>query len=262
MPVQTTVFAQLMGLVDHKELSRCIERYQGNEMVRSFTCQDQFFCMVFAQLAEKKSLRATVFSLRHMKHKLYHMGIRGGISLNTLSRANATRDWQIWRDFAHSLIPKARALYADTSIAVDEDISNTVYAFDSSTVDLCLSLFSWARFRRTKAGIKLHTMIDLRGIIPVYIDITEAKVSDVRALDWFTPEPGSIYLFDRGYLDFGRLYKYTQIGAFFVTRAKDNTRFNRVYSRPVDKSTGLICDQIGVLALKKAVRITPKNCAA
>lgn len=262
MPVQKTIFAQLMQLVDHNELNRCIDRHEGNSRVRTFSCQDQFLCMIFAQLAEKKSLRATVFSLQRMESRLYHMGIRGRVSLSALSDANATRHWQIWQNYAQSLIPQARKLYAEEKLAVDEEIENTVYAFDSSTVDLCLSLFRWARFRRTKAGIKLHTMIDLRGIIPVYIDITEAKVNDVKALDWLTPEPESIYLFDRGYLDFSRLYKFTLVGAFFVTRAKDNTRFNRLYSRPVNKNTGLICDQVGVLVLKKAGRITRKTCAA
>jgi hypothetical protein len=262
MSFQETIFAQLMQLVDHDELNRCVERYGGNSRVRTFSCQDQFLCMVFAQLAEKKSLRGTMFSLNRMESKQYHMGILGRVSVSALSDANMTRDWRIWRDYAQSLMPQARDLYRDMRIATDEEVKNTVYAFDSSTVDLCLSLFRWARFRKTKAGIKLHTMIDLRGIIPVYIDITEAKVSDVRALDRFNPEPGSIYLFDRGYLDFSRLYKYTRIEAFFVTRAKHNTQLKRVYSRPVDKSTGLLCDQTVVLALKKVARTIPKSCAA
>jgi len=262
MPVQATIFAQLMELLDHKELTRCIERYDGNEGAKTLSCLDQYLCMVFAQLGEKKSRRGTVFALNRMQHKHYHMGIRGSISLNTLSRANRNRDWHIWYDFAKTLIPQARKLYAQEKLSIDEEIENTVYAFDSSTVDLCLSLFRWARFRKTKAGIKLHTMIDLRGIIPVYIDITEAKVNDMNALDWLTPEPGSIYLFDRGYLDFSRLYKFTLMDAFFVTRAKDNTRFTRLYSNPVDRRSGLICDQIGVLTLKKAMTTIPKNCAA
>jgi len=259
MTFQLTIFAQLMALVDHNELTRCIDRYEGNKRVRAFSCQDQFLCMIFAQLAEKKSLRATVFSLIQMQHKLYHMGIKGSVSKSTLADANAIRDWRIWRDYAQSLIPQAKELYAKEKLSVDEEVENTVYAFDSSTVDLCLSLFEWARFRKTKAGIKMHTMIDLRGIIPTYIDITEAKVNDVKALDWFEPELGSIYLFDRGYLDFSRLYKFTLFGAFFVTRAKRNTKFIRLYSNPVDRSTGLICDQIGVLAVKK---IIPKSYAA
>jgi hypothetical protein len=261
MTFSLTVFAQLMQLVDHDALDRCIDRYNGNAYVKRFSCLDQFLCMAFAQLAEKKSLRATVFSLRQMRHKLYHMGIKGNVSLNTVSHANAKRDWRIWRDYAQSLIPQARALYVDATIAVDEEIANTVYAFDSTTVDLCLSVFGWAHFRKTKAGLKIHTQLDLRGAIPVYIDISEANMNDVKALDKLKPEAESIWLFDRGYLDFSRLYKFTLVEAFFVTCAKENTRFNRVYSNPVDRSSGLICDQIGVLALKKVGRITLQSCA-
>lgn len=262
MPIQATVFAQVMELLEHRELNRCIERYGGNERIRSFSCLDQFLCMAFSQLAGKRSLRATVFSLRQMQHKLYHMGIWGRVSLSALSDANHSRDWRIWQDFAQSLIVRARFLYQDAPVKVDEEIVAAVYAFDSSTIDLCLSVFPWADFRRTKAGIKLHTQLDLRGFIPVYIDITEALGSDVKALDKLNPEPGSIWLFDRGYLDFSRLYKFTRPGAFFVTRAKDNTRFTRLYSKPVDRSGGLICDQTGVLTLKKAMTVTRKNCAA
>lgn len=262
MPVQATVFAQLMDWVDRGELHRCIEKYGGNTSARTFTCLDQFLCMAFAQLAEKRSLRDTVFALRQMKHKLYHMGIRGTVAKSTLADANANRDWRIWRDYAQTLIPKARALYQDEEIKIDEEIQAAIYAFDSSTVSLCLSLFPWADFRRTKAGIKLHTQVDIRGNIPVYIDITEALGNDVKGLDNLPLEPGSFYLMDRGYLDFSRLYKFTRIGAYFVTRAKDNTRFNRLYSWPIDKKTGLICDQIGVLVSKKVARIIPRSYAA
>jgi hypothetical protein len=262
MPVEATVFGQLMTLVDKGELKRCIDRYDGNALVRSFNCLDQFLCMVFAQLSEKRSLRATVFSLQCMQNKLYHMGIRGTVAKSTLLDANSKRDWRIWRDYAQSLIAKARELYREEEIRVDQEIKAAVYAFDSSTVSLCLSLFEWASFRKAKAGIKLHTQIDLRGMIPVYIDITEALGNDVKGMDGLHLEPGSFYLMDRGYLDFFRLYKFTLIGAFFVTRAKDNTRFNRLYSKPVDKSTGLIYDQTGVLVLKKAGKIIPKSCAA
>lgn len=262
MVFQETVFAQLMNLLDHNEFQRCVERYQGNARVRTFSFQDQFLCMIFGQLAQKKSLRATVFSLRQMKHKLYHMGIRGHVSLNTLAHANASRDWRIWQDYAQSLIERARTLYEAEPVKVDEEIATAVYAFDSTTVALCLSVFPWAEFRSTKAGIKLHTQLNLRGFIPVYIDITEALGNDVKALDKLNPELGSIWLFDKAYLDFSRLYKFTLLGAFFVTRAKDNTRFKRVYSRPVDRSTGLLCDQIGVLEVKKAGRIIRLNCAA
>lgn len=262
MPIQATVFAQLMALLDHDELNRCIERYEGNARVKSFTCLDQFLCLVFAQFAEKRSLSATVFTLSRMRQKLYHMGIRGNIAKSTLADANQNRDWRIWRDYANSLIARCRILYAEESIQVDEDIRAAVYAFDSSTVDLCLSVFAWAHFRRTKAGIKLHTQLDLRGDIPVWLDINEALGSDVKALDNLPIEAGSFYLMDRGYLDFSRLYKFTLLKAFFVTRAKDNTRFRRVYSRPVDKSTGLLCDQIGFLETKKAGRPILKSCAA
>jgi hypothetical protein len=262
MVFQETIFAQLMKLVDHDELNRCISRYDGHRYVKAFSCLDQFLCLAFAQLAEKRSLRATVFCLRQMRHKLYHMGIRGNVALNTLSNGNMKRDWRIWRDYANSLIVRARAVYSEEVIQVDEEILAAVYAFDSSTVDLCLSVFEWAHFRKTKAGIKLHTQLDLRGAIPVYIDITEALGNDVKGLDHLSLEAGSIYLLDRGYLDFSRLYKFTLLNAFFVTRAKDNTRFRRVYSKPVDRSTGVICDQIGVFETKKAGRITLKRYAA
>jgi hypothetical protein len=262
MVFQLTVFAQVLELVEHRELDRCIEKYGGNYRIRSFSCLDQFLCMAFAQLAEKRSLRATVFSLQQMHHKLYHMGIKGCVSLSALSDANNMRDWRIWQDYAQSLITRARALYQKEAIQVNEEIATAVYAFDSSTVDLCLSVFPWANFRSTKAGIKLHAQLDLRGFIPVYIDITEALGNDMKALDKLNPESGSIWLFDRGYLDFSRLYKFTLSGAFFVTRAKENTRFRRVYSKPVNKSTGLLCDQAGVLALKKAGRTILKSCAA
>lgn len=262
MPVQATIFAQLMALLDHKELNRCIERYRGDGLVKTFRCLDQFLCMVFGQLGEKQSLTATVFALNRMKHKHYHMGIRGKVAKSTLADANAKRDWRIWHDHAQSLIARARVLYQSHAIHVDEEITTAVYAFDSSTVDLCLSVFPWADFRSTKAGIKLHTQLDLRGSIPVYIDITEALGNDVKALDKLHPEAGSIWLFDRGYLDFARLYKFTLSEAFFVTRAKDNTRFRRVYSRPVSKSTGLLCDQIGILEVKKAGTNILKSCAA
>jgi len=183
MTMQLTVFAQIMGLVEHNEFRRCVERYQGNARIRTFSCLDQFFCMAFGQLAQKNSLRETVFSLRQMRHKLYHMGLRGNVSLNTVANANAKRDWRIWQDYAQSLVIQAQALYTDARIGVDEEIKTAVYAFDSSTVALCLSVFPWADFRKSKAGIKLHTQLDLRGRIPVYIDITEALGSDVKALD-------------------------------------------------------------------------------
>jgi Domain of unknown function (DUF4372)/Transposase DDE domain len=261
MPIQPTVFAQIMALLDHDELNRCIERYEGNARVKSFTCLDQFLCLVFAQFAEKRSLSATVFTLSRMRQKLYHMGIRGNVVKSTLADANQSRNWRIWRDYANSLMARSRLLHSEVLIQVDEDIQSAVYAFDSSTVDLCLSVFEWAHFRRTKAGIKLHTQLDLRGDLPVWLDINEALGSDVKALDNLPIEPDSFYLMDRGYLDFSRLYKFTIMKAFFVTRAKDNTRFRRVYSSPVEKSTGLICDQIGSLETKKAALHILKSCA-
>ena len=262
MPIQTTIFAQLMTLIDHKQLNRCIEQYQGNTSLRTFLCLDQFLCMAFAQIGEKKSLSATVFALTRMKSKLYHMGIRGKVAKSTLADANNKRDWRIWRDYVNTLIPEARTLYKDQTIPVDEEINATVYAFDSSTITLCLSVFEWAHFRKTKSGIKLHTQVDLRGSIPVYIDITNALGADVKALDNLVLEAFCIYLLDRGYVDFARLYKFTQSKAFFVTRAKANTKFSRVYSKPVDKISGLICDQIGYLSSKKVGMFIPKSCVA
>jgi len=262
MGFQETVFAQLMKQIDHNVFKRCVGEYQGDYRTRSFSCQDQFLCMAFAQLARKKSLRDTIFSLRQMGHKLYHMGIKGSVSLSALSDANTGRNWRIWQDFAQTLIPKARALYADEPISVDEDLKASVYALDSTTIDLCMSVFPWADFRTTKAGIKLHTQIDIRGKIPVFIHISEAKMSDVLALDLLILEALAVYLMDRGYLDFARLYRIEQAKAFFVTRSKDNTRFYRQYSRRVDRTTGLICDQIGILVLKKAGRLTQLSCAA
>lgn len=262
MPIQTTIFAQLMTLIDHKQFNRCIEQYQGNASLRTFLCLDQFLCMAFAQIGEKKSLSATVFALTRMESKLYHMGIRGKMAKSTLADANNKRDWRIWRDYVNTLIPEARALYNDQAIQVDEEITVTVYAFDSSTITLCLSVFEWAHFRKTKSGIKLHTQVDLRGSIPVYIDITNALGADVKALDNLVLEAFCIYLLDRGYVDFARLYKFTQSKAFFVTRAKANTMFSRVYSKPVDKTAGLICDQIGYLSSKKVGMFIPKSCVA
>jgi hypothetical protein len=262
MSFQETIFAQLVQLVDHNEFRRCVGRYDGDYRSHSFRCWDQFLCLLFAQWGEKQSLRSTVFSLQKMNHKLYHMGIKGKVSLSALSDANQARDWRIYQDHAQSLIARARFLYQDERVQVDEEIEAAVYAFDSSTISLCLSIFPWAHFRKWKGGIKLHTQVDLRGFIPVYIDITEALGADVKALDKLNPEEGSIWLFDRGYLDFFRLYRFDLFKAFFVTRAKDNTCFKRVYSRPVDKSTGLLCDQIGYLGVKKVERLILESSAA
>jgi len=221
---------------------QCVARYNGNFKVITFTCLDQFLCMAFAQLTYRESLRDIEACLRVAKSKLYHMGIRGNISRNTLAHANENRDWRIYADFAQVLIKIARELYANEDFGLE--LKNTAYAFDSTTIDLCLSVFPWAKFRKTKAAVKLHTLLDLRGNIPVVISITNGKISDVNALDDLIFEAGAIYIFDRGYIDFARLYRIHQSLAFFVTRAKSNFVFKRLYSQLVDKSTGVRSDQI------------------
>lgn len=260
MSFQETVFSQLLQTVDHHEFERCVKRHKGNSRSKTFHCWDLFLCLLFAQWGEKRSLRATVFALTHMSSKLYHMGIRGTVRKSTLADALNKKDWRIFQNFAMSLIPKALALYKDDPI--DPDVKNTVYAFDSTTIDLCLSVFSWANFRKTKAGIKLHTLLNLRGSIPVQIDITEAKPHDVSGMDRIEPEKGAIYLWDKAYLDFERLYRFELAEAFFVMRSKDNTRVKRRYSSPVPKEMGLLCDQIVVLVGKKVFKITQNLCAA
>ena len=241
----TTIFAQIMDFLPKHKFRKCVDRYNGNYHSRSFSCFDQFMCMAFAQLTYRESLRDIECCLRAMHEKLYHMGIRGKISRSTLAYANENRDWRIYCDFAQILIHEARQLYLNEDFGLE--LEQTVYALDSSTIDLCLSLFPWARFRRTKGAIKLHTLLDLRGNIPSFIAITDGKVHDVNILDVLIPEAGSIYVMDKAYLDFGRLYDLNQCAAFFVVRAKSNTRLKRLYSNPVDKSTGVQCDQIVVL---------------
>ena len=236
-----TVFAQVMDFLPMHQFRRCVDRYQGNYRVRSFKCFDQFLCMAFAQLTYRESLRDIECCLRAMDKKLYHSGFRSKISRSTLADANENRDWRIYHDFAQKLIPIARELYADKDFGIELD--ETVYALDASTIDLCLSVFPWARFRKTKGAIKLHTLLDLRGNIPSFIDISDGKVHDVNVLDILTPEIGAIYVMDRGYLDFGRLYALSQAPAFFIIRSKSNTKVRRLYSHPVDKSCGLQCDQ-------------------
>jgi len=239
------VFSQLMEFLPQHTFRKCVNRYQGNYRMRSFSCYDQFLCMAFAQLTFRESLRDIECCLRAMEEKLYHAGIRSQVSRSTLSDANENRDWRIYADFAQLLIHQARTLYIKEDFGVQ--LNETVYALDSSTIDLCLSLFPWARFRKTKAGIKLHTLLDLRGSIPSFIAITEAKLHDVNILDELVPEPGAIYVMDRGYLDFERLYALHQAPAFFVTRSKSNTDLRRLYSNPVDKDSGVRCDQIVAL---------------
>lgn len=239
------VFAQLTEHLPLPVFRQCVHRYNGHHKVKSFTCLDQFLCMMFAQLTYRESLRDIETCLRAHQSKLYHMGIRGGVSRNTLANANKVRDWRIYADFAQVLIQIARDLYVNDTFAVD--LANTVYALDSSTIDLCLSVFSWAPFRRTKAAVKMHTLLDLRGNIPTFLHISDGKLNDVNALDLLVPEPGAFYIMDRAYLDFARLYRFTVAAAFFVTRAKSNTKMRRLYSQAVDKTTGLICDQTVVL---------------
>jgi hypothetical protein len=236
-----TIFSQLIEHVPHKEFTRCVERYEGERYVKSFSCMDQYLCMAFAQLASRESLRDIECCLRAHQPRLYHMGIRSPVSRSTLAHANEHRDWRIWADFAYSLIGTARELYAHDSFGVE--LAQTAYAFDSTTIDLCLSLFPWARFRKTKAAVKAHTLLDLRGNIPCWIHVTSGSVHDVNVMDLLPIEPGSFYILDRGYLDFARLHTLSQQAAFFVTRIKSNTRYRRIYSRPVDKSLGLRCDQ-------------------
>jgi len=241
----TTIFAQIIDFLPKHKFRKCVDRYSGNYRTRSFSCFDQFMCMAFAQLTYRESLRDIECCLRAMHEKLYHMGIRGKVSRSTLAYANENRDWRIYCDFAQILIHEARQLYINEDFGLE--LEQTVYALDSSTIDLCLSVFPWARFRRTKGAIKLHTLLDLRGNIPSFIAITDGKVHDVNILDVLIPEPGSIYVMDKAYLDFGRLYDLNQCAAFFVVRAKSNTRLKRLYSNPVDKSIGVQCDQIVVL---------------
>lgn len=240
-----TIFAQLMDFLPIYEFHQCVQRYHGHYKMKSFSCWDQFLCMAFAQLTYRESLRDIEACLRSAQRKLYHMGIRGKVSRNTLAHANQVRDWRIYADFAQILIARARRLYANDSFGVE--LNQTAYALDSTTINLCLSLFPWAKFRAHKGAVKLHTLLDLRGSIPSLLIITHGKVHDVHILDQLIFEPGAFYIIDRGYLDFDRLYAIHQASAFYVIRAKSNFRFKRLYSRPVDKSTGVQSDQIIVL---------------
>ena len=240
------VFAQLMQHLPLSTFRRCVQLYDGEHKVKSFSCLDQYLCMAFAQLTYRESLRDIEACLRSAGSKLYHMGIRSRVSRNTLANANQVRDWRIYEDFAQVLIRTARDLYINDSFGVD--LEETVYALDATTIDLCLSLFPWARFRKHKGAVKLHTLLDLRGNIPSIIVITHGKVHDVNILDQLVFETGATYLMDRGYLDFKRLYKITLASAFFVTRPKSNFVFERRYSSPVDKSTGVLRDQIITLS--------------
>ena len=243
------VFSQLMAHLPLSTFRRCVAKHRGDHKVQDFSCLDQFFAMAFAQLTYRESLRDIEINLRAQSKRLYHMGFRcQTISRNTLANANATRPWQIYADLAQHLIGIARPLYASEPLAIDLDA--TVYAFDATTIDLCLSVFPWAPFRQAKAAVRLHTLLDLRGNIPTFIHITDGKTHEVNTLDELTIESGAFYLLDRGYLDFKRLFVIHQANAFFVTRAMSNTKFKRRYSNPVDKiTTNIVCDQTGVLPL-------------
>ena len=253
MNLGQTVFAQLMEFIPSYEFQLCVDRYQGNRYVKDFSCWDQFLCLAFAQLTDRTSLRDIETCLRAQQPKLYHMGFRGRVSRTTLADANEARDWRIYRDFAQVLIAMARALYRDAAFGVE--LGDAVYAFDSTTVDLCLSLFPWAQFRRRKSAVKLHTLLDVRGSIPTSVYVTGAQVHDVNLLDQLILEVGAFYLMDRGYVDFARLYVFTQACAFFITRAKKNLQFYLRTSRPVDRSSGVRCDQtIRLTGLRTAQR--------
>jgi hypothetical protein len=249
------VLAQLMEFLPRHEFDRCIRRYHGNRRVREFSCRDQFLGMAFAQLTYRESLRDIETCLRAMQPKLYHAGFRGRIARSTLADANERRDWRIYADFAHVLIGMAQKLYVNDGFAVD--LNAAAYAFDSTTIDLCLSLFPWARFRRRKGAVKLHTLIDLRGNIPCFIHISHGKMHDVNALDKLVLEPGAFYIMDRGYVDFARLFTFTQQMAFFIVRGKRNLDFARQAYRSVDKSTGLRSDQKIVLKGTKTSKLYP-----
>jgi len=249
------VFSQLMDFFPKHEFNKCVRRYNGNHRAKTFTCLDQYMSMAFAQLTSRESLRAIEISLRSFGSKLYHAGIRGNISRSTLADANEKRDWRIYQDFAQVLIAQARSLYVNEEFGVTLD--NAVYALDSTTINLCLTLFPWAQFRKRKSAVKMHTLLDLKGSIPCFIHVTGGKVHDVNVLDELLLEPGAFYVMDKAYVDFGRLYKFTKSMAFFVTRAKTNLAFTRCGYRQVDKTTGLRSDQTIRLKVWKSLKFYP-----
>jgi hypothetical protein len=250
-----TVFAQLIEHLPHKEFHKCVARYRGNHYAKNFSCWDQYLAMAFAQLTYRESLRDIETCLGAVGGKLYHMGFRSRVARSTLADANESRDWRIYADFAQTLIAIARPLYARDAMGVDLDES--LYALDSTTIDLCLALFPWARFRRHKAAVKMHTLLDLRGNIPAFVHITDGKVHDVNVLDQIVPEAGAFYVMDRGYIDFERLYVLTLSAAFFVVRTKSNVLLQRRYSHPVDKSTGVRSDQTVILSSFESASVYP-----
>jgi len=255
MNTDRIIFSQIMDFISKHQFNQCVRRYHGNYRLRKFSCFDQFLCMAFAQLLFKESLRDIEICLRAMKPKLYHAGFRGHIARSTLADANENRPWQIYADFAQILIAKARTLYNDDSFGVD--LKNTTYALDSTTIDLCLTLFPWAQFRKHKSAVKVHTLMDLKGSIPCFIHITGGSVHDVNFLDELLVEPGAFYIMDRGYIDFARLFIFTQSMAFFVTRAKTNLDYTRISYRTVDKSTGLRSDQAIMLRGQQTSKDNP-----
>jgi hypothetical protein len=255
MNVGRTIFAQVMEHFPAYEFQKCVTRYDGDFGKRSFSCWDQFLCLGFAQLTYRESLRDIEACLRSVQGKLYHMGFRGRISRSTLSDANESIDWRIYADFAQVLIATARPMYAEESLGFDLD--GTVYALDSTTIDLCLSMFPWARFQSTKGAVKMHTLLDLRGSIPTFIEVSDGKLHDVNILDELLPEAGSFYVVDRGYLDFDRLHRLHRCGAFFVTRTKAGVLLRRRYSRAVDKTTGLRSDHTVILAAAASLKHYP-----
>jgi hypothetical protein len=246
MNTPPTIFAQIMDFLPLHEFRKCVRRYRGDYKIKNFFCLDQFLCLAYAQLTYRESLRDIEACLLTMKNRLYHMGIRGHVSRCNLANANETRDWRIYADFAQVLIAQARTLYAGEDLGLE--LESTVFAFDSTTIDLCLSLFPWAVFCHTKAAVKLHTLLDLRGSIPTFIKITDGKTGDVGVLDDLIPEPGCFYILDRGYIDYARLFALHQNRAFFVIRARSNFRYHRIISRPVDKTMDLRSDQTVILS--------------
>ena len=255
MRTEKPIFCQVMDWVHGEQFRRCVNRYQGNYRIRNFSCWDQFLAMSFAQITDRDSLADIEVCLRSRPDQLYRMGFRSAIAHSTLADANSSRDWRIYHDLAQILIARARRLYAHEPLAVE--LAQTVYALDSTTIDLCLSLFPWARFRSTKAAVKLHTLLDLRGPIPTLIWISEGKMADGRVRDELVPEPGAFYVMDRGYVDFRRLHRFEWAGAFFVTRSKDGLQLNRLESRPVDRSPGVRSDQVVWLSLHKSIGHDP-----
>src|SRR5208283_2234633 len=255
MNLGQTVFSQLMEHLPHKEFQKCVARYRGDYSLKSFSCWNQFLAMAFAQLTYRESLRDIEACLRSLQSKLYHMGFRSKVSRSTLADANELRDWRIYADFAQVLIRIARPLYADDPLGVELD--QNLYALDSTTIDLCLSLFPWARFRKHKAAVKMHTLLDLHGNIPTFISITDGKVHDVNILDEFLPEAGAFYVMDRGYVDFERLFEFTLSSAFFVVRTKSNVLLQRRYSHAVDKTTGVRSDHTVILTAMDSATAYP-----